>query len=495
MTLSRARHIALVLVLLLAALGAWMFTRSKASVALPVTPVLTVDTGSLGAQFQAGAVGLSTETIEFSRGHLTAGHPALIRLMRLLGPSVLRIGGSSVDLSWWTSNGEAAPQWATSTVTPSDLLALHKLLAATGWRVLLGVDLGHFEPARAADEVRYAQEILGTALMGIEIGNEPNSYSDTRNTVVLRPSSYGVSEYTHEVQAYIRAIQAVAPGISISGPAAGGSQWLKAMGATAGMFTELTQHFYPTTVCPSVPASVEPHSTVAALLSPIGLQRENEALAALSSAGAETDRPTRISETNSVSYCSESTAAEPSLASALWALDWALRAASNGVEGVNFYGGFGPCGRASKSQSPICAQYATGGATARPEYYGLLAASRLEGGRFAPTVLKTSTELPNITSWATVSASGVVKIAIDDLALSGPGQRLRISASGYTATAQALTGPSSGSQEGIAFADASVTRSQRWHPRAQPLPLVHGHLRLVVRPASAVIVTMRPAGA
>ena len=491
MVVSRARVILLVLVVLLVTLGTWMWSRSKASIPLQSTPVLTVDTSHLGVEFQVGAVGLATETIEFRRGHLTVGYPALVRLMRLLGPSVLRIGGSSVDLSWWTSSGEAAPQWATSTVTPTDLLALHKLLSATGWRVLLGVNLGHFEPARAANEARYAHEILGAGLMGIEIGNEPNAYSDTKNKVVLRPTTYDVSEYTREVQAYSQAVGQEVPGVPIYGPAAGGSEWLRSMGAAAHMFTEITQHFYPTTACPTVPAS-EPRSTVAELLSPLVLQRENEALEDLGQAANMTGRPTRISETNSVSYCSESPAATPSLGSALWALDWTLRATSTGVEGMNFYGGFGLCGSGSKSQSPICAPgQSRGRLAASPEYYGLLAATRLEGGRFAPTSLKASRALPNIMTWATVTTHGTVRIAIENLALSGPGQQLLIPVAGSAATVETLTGPSPYSGEGVTFGGAAVTKAQEWRPHPQGLSQAHGYVRLAVRPGSAVVVTLR----
>ena len=123
--------------------------------------------------------------------------------MRLLGPSVLRVGGNSVDLSWWTSNGEPPPPWATSTVTPADLSALRGLLTATGWRVLLGVNLGHFEPSRAVDEARYAKRILGKSLLGIEIGNEPDDFGKKPK---LRAPTYSVGEYLQEADAYSQAL-------------------------------------------------------------------------------------------------------------------------------------------------------------------------------------------------------------------------------------------------------------------------------------------------
>ena len=102
-----------------------------------------------GRNFAQGAIGLSTETYEFGVHHLSATSRARIRLMRLLGPAVLRIGGNEFDESWWTSHNEPRPSWATNVVTPADLARLRGLLDATHWRVILGVNLGHFDPARA----------------------------------------------------------------------------------------------------------------------------------------------------------------------------------------------------------------------------------------------------------------------------------------------------------------------------------------------------------
>jgi len=445
-------------------------------------------------------VGLSLDAHELGTDHLNANHPSLVRLMRLLGPSVLRIGGGSVDFSWWTSSGEPPPPWATNTVTPADLSALHGLLSATGWRVLLGVDLGHFEPARAADEARFAREILGADLLGIEIGNEPNSYN--RDKVVLRPSTYGVGEYVHEAEAYRQALGTAAPGVAIYGPAAGKARWLSEMGATARMFTELTEHYYPTGTCPNAPSStalnapsstVLPQPTSAELLSPAVRQQENETLNALAQAGAIAGRSTRIGETGT-GACGGNSSASPVFASALWSLDWALRAGSSGVKGLNFHGHLGICG--SYNQSPICAPSTeaaqVGDVTPQPEYYGLLAASQLEGGRFVPTRLDAPHPLPNLTTWATLAPSGTVRIAIDNLATTGLAQPLSITASGYTATEEPLAGPSAEARSGIDLGATPVTDTGKWQSRPARL-LGRGHsFHVIIRPASAVIVTLHP---
>ncbi len=487
------RRVLAMFAVVLAAVCVWAWARSSAGPSLAPAAVLRVDTSRPGRAFDPGAAGLSTEAAELETDHLSAAHYPLVRLMRLLGPSVLRIGAGSVDHSWWTSSGEPPPPWAIDTVTPSDLSVLHGLLAATGWRVLLGVDLGHFEPARAADEARHAKKILGKSLLGIEIGNEPNAYSDKNRKVILRSPAYGVGEYVREAGAYRQTLRMAAPGVAIYGPALGGIRWLAEMGAAARMFTGLTQHYYPTSTCPDASASESP-PTAEGLLSPRVRLQEDEALQALARASAITGRPARIGETNSAA-CQGSASASPVLASALWALDWVLRAARRGMKGLNFHGNFGTCEK--NSESSVCAPNhkaaRNGDVNAQPEFYGLLAARQLEGGRFVPASLIGPDPLPDLTTWATLAPDGTVRIAIDDLATAGLAQPVSIPVSGgYTATVQPLVGPSAKARSGIALGGARVTGVGQWRSRLVGLPRAGRSFRVIVRPASAVIVTLHP---
>jgi hypothetical protein len=467
--------------------------RSSESVPLAPVTVLKVDTLHPGSEFVPGAVGFSIEARELSTGHLNAGHYRLVRLMRLLGPSVLRIGGNTVDLSWWTSHNEPPPAWATSTVTPADLYALHHLLSATGWHALLGVNLGHFEPVRAGDEAREAQQILGTDLVGIEIGNEPDDFGGIRQN--LRPPMYSPGEYLREAEAYRQALNATAPGVALYGPAFGETKWLMRLGTSASMYAGLTQHYYPTGGCPHSPppSALVPAPTAGGLLSPIVRENENEVLSALTQAAAVAGRRSLIGETNVVA-CGDRPNAGPQFASALWALDWSLRAASRGVTSLSFHGQLGPCG--SYSESPICAANGeaarAGDIQAQPEYYGLLAAHRLEGGRFVPTRLSGSGSLTNLTTWATLAHGATLRIAIDNLASTGPAQPVHVSMPGYVSgSEEMLLGSSAEARSGIAFGTAPVTRNGQWRPRTVSL-LHQGHVfRIVVPPASAVILTLR----
>jgi hypothetical protein len=410
--------------------------------------------------------------------------------MRLLGPAVLRIGGNTVDFSWWTSSREPAPSWATNTVTPTDLAALRGLLRTTGWRVLLGVDLGHFEPARVAEEARYARRTLGSSLLGIEIGNEPNGY-DSRQ-VSLRAPPYGVDQYLREAEAYRQALRAAAPGVAIYGPAAGGTQWLAQMGVTARMFTALTQHYYPIKACSTTALRLSSQPTAADLLSPLARRQEDQLLQTLVLAGSVTGRSTWVGETNSVG-CSGSAYASPEFAGALWSLDWTLRAVTSGVRGLSFHSTLGACD--SYSYSPVCAPdreaAQAGDVAAQPEYYGLLAARQLEGGRFVPTHLIARGALPNFTTWATLDSGGTVRIALDNLATSGLAQPVSIPSSGYSATEETLSGPSIEAGSGITFDGASVNGEGQWRRGSARLLRARHSARVIVRPASAVIVTLR----
>jgi hypothetical protein len=467
LSFGRIAVVMLLVVVVIATVRLWASMKSRASTGLASSAILTFDTTQPGPEFGLGAIGLSTEARELGSRQLGPSRLRLVRLMRHLGPSVLRIGGDSLDRSWWTSHGEPAPRWAGSAISPGCLFELHALLLATGWKTLLGVDLGHFEPGRAADEVREAQRILGVTLLGVEIGNEPDAYGDPQEQ--LRPPSYTANEYLREAEVYSRVIRSAAPGVTVFGPdVTQGPTWLTQIGTGASIFDELTQHFYPINQCPSTPPP-QPLATVSTLLSSEIRQRENEELGALTSAGSMLGRPMRIDETNSVA-CGEGDYAVPGFAGALWALDWSLRAASAGVAGSNFYDTFGSCGL--YMESPICARDGdadTGILTAQADYYGLLAARQLEGGRFVSTNLAVSGSQPNITTYATLARGGTLRVAIDNMSIEGPPEEISIPLADYHATDESLIGKSINAQGDVTLGGATLTGRGQWHPRPMDL--------------------------
>jgi hypothetical protein len=460
--------------------------------------VLAVAPTHPGKPFAPGSVGLSIEAEELATPDLSASHKSLVALMRRLGPSVLRIGGNSVDYSWWSSDNEAPPSWATSVLRPPALVSLHGLLVATGWRAILGVDLGHFDPTRAAAEARSAYRILGSRLLGFEIGNEPDDYGDP--TVKLRPSSYNAGDYLDELAAYIAAIRAAVPTFHLYGPDIGTTPpqgWLTTVASAKDTpFSAITHHYYPTTysvargVCKGTPLP-----TALELLSPLVRERENEMLSNLVAAGEIAHRPTLITETNTTSSCDLGGGPDtsPVFASALWSLDWVLRAASAGISGVDFHGYFGRCG--PSVFSPVCAPGYTaeahGQVTAQPEYYGLLAARQLEGGRFVPVEIRGQMGPEQVTAYATIHPHAVITLAIDNLTAVGHTSFL-LRVPGYgTARSESLTAPSINATSDIAFGQASITLAGAIRPVAATIRGGHGTFRVAIPPESAIVITLR----
>lgn len=290
------------------------------------------------------------------------------------------------------------------------------------------------------------------------------------------------------------------PTISFYGPDLGSltpESWLWPVASDLGSpFSSIDVHYYPTHYSVSKGACERMRvPTARELLSPEVRESEDAVLQVMIKAGELAHRTVRISETNDTSSCDLPGGPEtsPVFASALWSFDWTLRAASAGVVGLNFHGYFGLC--RPESFAPICepneAAASQGRAAARPEYYGLLAARQLEGGRFVPTQLTSPWQLRNLTSWATVTRGGTLKIAIENFTPGGSGKPVSISVPGYAGTYDTLTGSSVEATSGVTFGDASITRTGRWQPRATRLPCTSQTCRVVVRPASVVIVTMR----
>ncbi len=466
---------------------------SRTGKSAPQHITLTVESAHPGEQFALGAVGLSIETKALSTQDLGTGHGQLVKLMRLLGPGVLRIGGNSLDDSWWTSDDEAPPAWATSAIAPSDLIALRNLLVATHWRAILGVDLGHSEPARAAGQTQAAEEILGSRLLGIEIGNEPNGYMTP--SINLRSDTYNVNEYLREVSVYSAAVHAVAPTVALYGPdLSTPNNWMTTIASDPqSPFAVLTEHYYPTRYSVAQGACEGTHiPTALELLSPQVRQEENEVLKLLVTDGQIAHRPIRVSETNTTASCDASGGPDtgPVFASALWSLDWVLRAASAGVTGLNFQGSFGHC--APDAFTPICepnsAKGARGATLPRPEYYGLLAARQLEGGRFVPIDISEPSASTNLTAYATVHPNGVMTLAIDNFGTNGS-IRLLVKALGYDkATSKLLVGPSVNATSGVTFARSKTTSAKE--PAGQGLSQTAGAFQLKIAPTSAVVLNL-----
>jgi hypothetical protein len=326
---------------------------------------ITVHPDQLGNQLHPGFVGLSFGAATVAQdNYASTDFGGYLRTLGHTG--VIRIGGNSGDTTFWTSTGEPAPSWATSgTITPDKLQHLATIVRDAGWKVILAVNLKHPDPARAADEAKYARQIFGDSLLAIEIGNEPNFYYSS------------VAAYYTDFESYVAAIEQTVPGVGITGPDAetNHSSWLGAFAALeAGHpdVTEISDHTYPASACGNSTA------TIPELLGTGSVQYETANAQAALSAAAQLGVPAAMTETNSV-VCAGTSGVSDAFASALWALDYSLLIAQQGIVNADFMDGTNAAG--CDPYTPLCPT--TGDLTARPIYYGMLATELVGTGRFA----------------------------------------------------------------------------------------------------------------
>ena len=183
-------RLALVLVTAFATVAAALGLGSAAMASVPASAApaaaataasITVTGTPSGHTLPADFIGFSLEAISLADNYFAGSDFA--DYLKELGPTgLIRIGGNSADETFWTSTGQTPPSWSEGTITPASLTSLESAIAGTGWKVILGVNLKQFSTSRAADEAKYAEQILGSSLEAIEIGNEANYYYTSDST-------------------------------------------------------------------------------------------------------------------------------------------------------------------------------------------------------------------------------------------------------------------------------------------------------------------------
>jgi len=354
-----------------------------------------VGSGVVGS-IAPGFVGLSFEKNRLQNRYFSAANTNLIGLFKRLGPSIMRIGGSSVDATAWTPAGKGS---TTLQIAPSDIDALAAFVKATGWQCLYGINLKGLEAgatvptttALGAAEIAYAAQAFGTSLMGVELGNEPDEYG-----------FWTVTQFETAWDSMRTAILASTPNVVITGPDAAAnvpnwtvpfSQW-----ATESKISLLTEHYY-------TGSGTSPTSTAAALLTyPDPLLTGPKFLGGLQPAAANIGVPYRMTECNSFNL-GGSPGVSDSYASALWAIDYLFTCAQFGASGVNFHsGGDG------NSYTSIADDYVNTVIGVRPEYYGMLLFTLAGTGPLNMTTVSAGSL--NVSAYAVQTASGGMNIVI-----------------------------------------------------------------------------------
>src|SRR5689334_13532349 len=84
--------------------AAALLCASIATTAQAAPPVITIDQTQADPAFSTGSLGFSFEAFDLSLPGFTAGN--LAQYLKTLGTSTIRIGGNTVDQTFWTSTGE-----------------------------------------------------------------------------------------------------------------------------------------------------------------------------------------------------------------------------------------------------------------------------------------------------------------------------------------------------------------------------------------------------
>jgi hypothetical protein len=455
-----------------------------------LTPVsVSYSTATPGPQVPRGFLGLSYELSSLRQVAGYANDGDLVALLRSLGTGVLRFGGVSADTRVaWSDQATPRPSWASSAIEPADLRQLAQLAADSGWKVLLTIGFGHFEPQAAAREAAAAKAAMGESLEGIELGNEPNAYA----LHGLRSEPWTFVQYDEQVQIYRAAIEAAAPGIPLVGPDTSGSSAYENWGLGEAVDQRpalLTGHHYP------LGCEQRPAPSIALLLSPETRRLEKMSLRRYVSIARQGQIPFRMDETNSVS-CGGVAGISNTFASALWATGYVAQAMSMGVSGINMHGNPSNCA----GYTPVCARTPEAGAvgrlSAQPEWYALLLARALVGERPLQTGLISGGNA-NVSVSTFLDPGGALRfVAVD---YDSPGARrvalsLPVGTGFGGASVLSLTARAPTSLSGVRLGGRAVASDGWWTPPAT-LPHVAsrgGVVTVALAPGSAALVTVSP---
>jgi hypothetical protein len=384
-------------------------TKVAAGAGAPTAPTIRISQTSMGTSLSGTSIGVSFEATNLLLPAFTSGN--LAAYLKTLGTSVIRIGGNTVDQTFWSATGETAPGWSMGTITDADLARLNTLSESSGWKIVLGVNLKHFDPERAADEADHASDILGKSLLAIEIGNEPDRYPQY---------VHDAAKYIEDFQAYFTAIRAKAPDVPIDGTDAAWSDRAVQTSFVAQQATlahpqiqSLTNHYYPliSTTCRGKP-------TMADLLGKAVHDDEVRAATVAAEQGKQLGVPAVIDESNNV-VCEGQPGISDVFAAALWELDMQLVAASTGLAGDYQHGTVLKCGSEKPLfmyYTPLCAKTSAdtsaGLLAAQPEFYGLAAVHEIGTGTF---LILTNPIESTVRAYAIRHDDGTMTVVLDDM--------------------------------------------------------------------------------
>jgi Glycosyl hydrolase family 79 C-terminal beta domain len=448
---------------------------------------IAIDASQTGYPISRTFLGLShdwSEAKDMMGIPATGTNPIYRQLVRNLyanggGPVVIRIGGSSTDLSEF--NGEP---------NASEISAYAQFSRDTNAQFYLSVNLGTSDVGLPVRQAQYFVDNMPRAsLKAIEVGNEPDLYASNG----LRSSSYTFEKYLGEFSVRQSVLQPVLPsGLKLVGPSWGSEGSLRNLPeflkAESGNLTGVSQHWYAGIACGGRKNPPD------FLLRPVAATSGAHSLAPAVALTHAKGLFFRIGEMNSIACNGEANVTD-TFASALWMIDALFELANVGVDGVNVhmdtddvYGPF--LFKVNSAKAPY--KYSLN--VIRPEYYGLLFFQQAAPG--GSKLIRTSVRNPaNLKNWATIDEENTIRITtINKDEKKGRKVTLRIKNYG-TGSLVRLLAPSYLAKTGITLGgvgfDGSEDGKVRGMPQTESIVPKEGVYAIEVPPTSAVLLTLK----
>jgi hypothetical protein len=461
-----------------------------------VTATVTVAPGTRVGTIGDDYVGFSYEKTHITNGSLISSNTNLISLYKLLVSSgsspVLRLGADDVDNCNWLGTGPAPTKPSgppfTRSIVSGMVDDLCGFLAATGTKILYGVNFKAGNVTASAAEAAYAMSTCGSSIYGFEIGNEINRYG----TWVAQKTEW---------ESFATAIVA-SPGALLAGPVAGGGDALSFSTPFAAdesvkfgnKLVLLTQHYYAgtagtTTATPARLQTPDPDSPT----SQAGLIGTDSTMATASTTN-KIPNAYRLGECNTFAGHGQMGVSD-TLIAGLWVLDLMYVTAEHGGSGVNLHGGeTGMDGSNPFYYEPI---RELNGAVVQvqPVYYGMLFFALAGSGAMVSTTVSTSN--PNFTAYAVKASGGWTSVVLDNKnATTGVNATVNLGAPVTSASAIYLEGTPANNLTApagsVTLAGATVSTGGVWNRNPPYVQSVTGNnISVYIPPASAALVRVQ----
>ena len=441
-----------------------------------VSETVSFSATNAGYAINPAFCGLSYEKSQMTGRLFVSTNTSLLGMLGQLGAGVLRIGAASVNSTCW--NGVS--NCPVITAAQVDAFAGFVNALPANWNVIYAVNQVSNTAANCAAEAAYAANALGSRLLSLEIGNEPDLYHD-----YYRPSNYSYANFLSEWQPFAAAITNTVPGWAatnhgvgwtLTGPA---TSWnvsgytLPFVTNEASVISLATHHYYRD-------SAASTNATMSELLkldTNLPVTVSNIVVAANH---FNLPQGFRMDESGSFSGGGNTNSAQ--YGSALWTLDVMFTIANNGGQGINFHGG----GNGSSSYTPI-ADNGYSVVEARPEYYGMKLFSLAAHGSALPAVISPAPGI-NFAAYGIRYTNGALGVVLNNKdATNGVQVTINLGTNVAAAQAMVLVGPALDSTSGYTLGGAPINPDGSWAGTFQPaVSATNGQLTLTVVPMSAV---------